>query len=104
MADDPRVHQLLEEICDSGRTPEEVCGAYPELLPEVSRRWLQMRIVEAELDALFPAAEVRRLAAAVEAAGARAEYREMVTDHGHDAFLAEQSELIGLLQLGETAI
>jgi homoserine O-acetyltransferase len=55
-------------------------------------------------DALFPAAEVRRLAAAVEAAGARAEYREMVTDHGHDAFLAEQSELIGLLQLGETAI
>jgi hypothetical protein len=56
VADDPRVDQLLDEICDSGCTPEEVCGACPELLPEVRRRWLQMRIVEAELDALFPAA------------------------------------------------
>src|SRR5262245_4394012 len=54
MADDPRVQQLLDEICDSGCTPEEVCGACPELLPEVRRRWQQMRLVEAELDALFP--------------------------------------------------
>jgi serine/threonine protein kinase len=56
LADDPRVQQLLDEICDSGCAPEEVCGDCPELLPEVSRRWLQMRIVEAELDALFPVA------------------------------------------------
>ena len=51
---DPRVQQLLDEIFDSGRTPEEVCGACPELLPEVRQRWRQMRAVEAELDALFP--------------------------------------------------
>jgi homoserine O-acetyltransferase len=49
-------------------------------------------------DGLFPAREVRALAEAVKAAGVRAEYREMVTDHGHDAFLAEQMELICLLQ------
>jgi hypothetical protein len=48
------IHQLLDEISDSGRTPEDVCGAYPELLPEVRRRWRQMRAVEAEIDALFP--------------------------------------------------
>ena len=54
MADDPRLQELLDEISDSGRTPEEVCGACPELLPEVRRRWLEMRIVEAQLDALFP--------------------------------------------------
>ena len=54
MADEPRVQQLLDEISDSGRTPEEVCGDCPELLPEVRRRWQQMCIVEAELDALFP--------------------------------------------------
>ena len=54
MADDPRVQQLLDEIFDSGCTPEEVCGACPELLPEVRRRWRQMCAVEAELDALFP--------------------------------------------------
>ena len=56
MAAELRVQQLLDEICDSGRTPEDVCGTCPELLPEVRRRWQQMLIVEAELDALFPAA------------------------------------------------
>jgi tetratricopeptide (TPR) repeat protein/tRNA A-37 threonylcarbamoyl transferase component Bud32 len=54
VADDPRLQQLLDELADSGRTPEEVCGACPELLPEVRRRWEQMCAVEAELDALFP--------------------------------------------------
>ena len=54
MAAESRVEQLLDEISDSGCTPEEVCGASPELLPEVRRRWRQMRAVEAQLDALFP--------------------------------------------------
>ncbi len=54
MADKPRVQQLLDEILDSERTPEEVCGACPELLPEVRKRWQQMCKVEAELEALFP--------------------------------------------------
>src|SRR3954449_4832914 len=54
MAAESRVQQLLDEISDSGRTPEEVCAACPELLPEVRRRWQQMRIVKAELDAMFP--------------------------------------------------
>ena len=54
MADDPRLQQLLDELFECGRTPEEVCGACPELLPEVRRRWEQMCAVEAELDALFP--------------------------------------------------
>ena len=54
MAAESRVQQLLDEMSDSGRTPEEVCVACPELLSEVRRRWRQMRAVEAELDALFP--------------------------------------------------
>src|SRR6516225_7092882 len=56
MAAETRVQELLDEISDSGSSPEEVCGACPELLPEVRRRWLQMCVVEAQLDALFPAA------------------------------------------------
>ncbi len=52
-------------------------------------------------DWLFSPAEVRRLADAVRAAGARVEYREMVTGHGHDAFLAEQTQLVRLLNLAE---
>jgi tRNA A-37 threonylcarbamoyl transferase component Bud32 len=54
MADEPRVQQLLDEIFDTGRTPEEVCHECPELLPHVRRRWRQMRAAEAELEALFP--------------------------------------------------
>jgi eukaryotic-like serine/threonine-protein kinase len=54
MADEPRVQELLDEILDSGSSPEEVCGDWPELLPEVRKRWRQMRLVEAELEALFP--------------------------------------------------
>ena len=46
MAGDPACSQLLEEILDSGRTPEEVCRDCPELLPEVRRRWQAFRRVD----------------------------------------------------------
>jgi homoserine O-acetyltransferase len=49
-------------------------------------------------DWLFPAPAVRLLAETVRAAGVQADYREMISDHGHDAFLAEQVELVRLLQ------
>jgi tetratricopeptide (TPR) repeat protein/tRNA A-37 threonylcarbamoyl transferase component Bud32 len=54
MPAESQVQQLLDEISDSGRTPEDVCRACPELLPEVRRRWEQMCAVEAQLDELFP--------------------------------------------------
>jgi homoserine O-acetyltransferase len=41
---------------------------------------------------------VREFANSIRAAGVEADYREMVSDHGHDAFLAEQSALVRLLQ------
>ncbi len=55
MAVDLRVQELLEELGDSGCTPEEVCALCPELLLEVRRRWLRVCAVNAELDELFPA-------------------------------------------------
>jgi serine/threonine-protein kinase len=54
MSDESRVQQLLDEILDSERSPEEVCADCPELLAEVRKRWKEMRLVKAELDALFP--------------------------------------------------
>jgi serine/threonine-protein kinase len=54
MSDQARVEQLLEEIFDSNRTPEEICADCPELLAEVRQRCEQMRLMEAELDVLFP--------------------------------------------------
>jgi homoserine O-acetyltransferase len=41
---------------------------------------------------------VRSFVDTIRAANVQADYREMVSDHGHDAFLAEQAELVRLLQ------
>ena len=51
------IEEKLDEIADSGCTPEEACRGFAELLPEVRRRLSQMRAVAAELDALFPVLE-----------------------------------------------
>ena len=58
----------------------------------------QLSFVGISSDWLFPAETVRNFADAVRAAGAHADYREMTSDHGHDAFLAEQADLVRLLQ------
>jgi len=73
------------------RTPEEAFG----------RIQARLIFVGISSDGLFPAEDVRHLAETVRAAGAWVEYREMRTDHGHDAFLAEQKELISLLDWPE---
>ena len=49
-------------------------------------------------DWLFPPESVRDFAYSIRAAGAAADYREMTSAHGHDAFLAEQADLVRLLQ------
>jgi eukaryotic-like serine/threonine-protein kinase len=56
----PRVFELLEEILNSGRTPEEVCADCPELLGEVRRRWHSFRLIDEEVAALLPDSETRR--------------------------------------------
>ncbi len=54
MADDARAKQLLEEVLESGRSPDEVCRAYPELLPQVRARWQRLRSLQVQLGELFP--------------------------------------------------
>ncbi len=49
-------------------------------------------------DWLFPPEAVREFACSIRAAGVAADYREMTSAQGHDAFLAEQAELVRLLQ------
>jgi len=58
----------------------------------------RLTIVGISTDWLFPEETVRRFAQAIRSAGVEAEYREMVSAHGHDAFLAEQAELVRLIQ------
>src|SRR5262245_13293181 len=54
MADEQLIRELLEEILESGRTPEDVCRDRPELLPEVRARLRRAHALDAELDAMFP--------------------------------------------------
>src|SRR5262245_17741144 len=54
MAGNPQVLALLEEMLDSGKTPEEVCRNCPELLLEVRRRWQEFRHIDAQVGELLP--------------------------------------------------
>src|SRR5262249_27873658 len=51
---DARVDELLKELLDSGGTPEEVCRTCPELLGPVRAGWQKLRVLQAEVGALFP--------------------------------------------------
>jgi eukaryotic-like serine/threonine-protein kinase len=54
MSDKLQIVELLEEAMTSGRSPEEVCADYPELLDEVRERLSRIEIVRSELDSMFP--------------------------------------------------
>jgi serine/threonine-protein kinase len=58
MPDDPRVEQLLEELLDSGATPEEACRDCPELLADVRAGWQRLRALKVEVGAWFPQSPV----------------------------------------------
>jgi homoserine O-acetyltransferase/O-succinyltransferase len=58
-----------------------------------SRIRARVRLVGISSDWLFPAADVRKLAETIRDLAAECRYVEMVSDHGHDAFLAEPQQL-----------
>jgi hypothetical protein len=59
MADNPQVFGLLEEMLDSGKTPEEVCRDCPALLPEVRQRWQEFQLIDAQLRTFIPGLATR---------------------------------------------
>ena len=63
-----------------------------------SRIQARLSFVGITSDWLFPAESVRHYAYTIRAAGVQVDYQEMTSDHGHDAFLAEQQALVRLLQ------
>jgi eukaryotic-like serine/threonine-protein kinase len=54
MPGNPQVLGLLEEMLDSGKTPEEVCRDCPELLPEVRQRWQEFQFIDAQVRTCLP--------------------------------------------------
>jgi homoserine O-acetyltransferase/O-succinyltransferase len=57
----------------------------------------RVKLVGISSDWLFPPQDVRRLAEDMRACGARCEYDEILSAHGHDAFLAEPEKLLQAL-------
>jgi homoserine O-acetyltransferase/O-succinyltransferase len=68
--------------------------------PEAAFRRIQARVllVGISSDWLFPAPEIEALAAEMVKASVHCEYRELISSHGHDAFLAEPDELARLVR------
>lgn len=66
MTDERRMWELVQEILDTNKLPEEVCEDCPELLSEVQKRWKQARRVDSQLEALFPSSDPASPQAATE--------------------------------------
>src|SRR5437899_3263469 len=60
MGDSTQVRSLLEEVLNSGRSPEEVCVAHAEHLEEVRRRWHRVRALAGEIERAFPSSDGAR--------------------------------------------
>jgi homoserine O-acetyltransferase len=71
--------------------------AHESQIAAYARITAHLTLVGISTDWLFPPEDIRSMAAIIKAAGARCDYREMASDHGHDAFLAEPEQLVRLL-------
>lgn len=57
----------------------------------------EIMLVSISSDWLFPPADIAAMAESMTSAGVRCQLRELVSSHGHDAFLAEPDELARLI-------
>jgi eukaryotic-like serine/threonine-protein kinase len=57
MTDERRIWELVQEVLDTNKLPDEVCADCPELLWEVQERWKLARRVDSQLEALFPSSD-----------------------------------------------
>jgi homoserine O-acetyltransferase/O-succinyltransferase len=75
--------------------PLRGCSSPAEAFGRIRAR---LSFVGISSDWLFPVESVRDFANTIRGAGVCVDYREMISAHGHDAFLAEQADLVRLLQ------
>lgn len=73
-------------------------GDFPTAARDTAQRVGLVTGVGIDSDILYPASEVRDWVAAYMAAGANAEYREVASLYGHDAFLIEWDQVEGILR------
>jgi homoserine O-acetyltransferase len=71
---------------------------YPSAEAAFRRIQAEVMLVGISSDWLFPAPEIEALTTDMANAGVRSVYRELISSHGHDAFLAEPDELARLVR------
>ncbi|MEK7832696.1 MAG: homoserine O-acetyltransferase [Acidobacteriota bacterium] len=91
---DPNSYLVITKAMDNFH-PAVGYESEAEALARIKARMLMIGISS---DWLFPPAEVRSLTERMLAAGADAEYAEIISDHGHDGFLAEPYSLLPLIR------
>jgi homoserine O-acetyltransferase len=80
----------IMDLFDPVRGHASPTAAYTRIRAEIV-------LVGISSDWLFPPADIKATADQMIAAGVRCTYRELISDHGHDAFLAEPQLLIAVL-------
>lgn len=70
---------------------------YASTLEALRRIQATVHLIGISSDWLFPSQDVRSLAAQMKHAGVKARYSEVISDHGHDAFLVEMDQLAQLM-------
>jgi homoserine O-acetyltransferase len=75
----------------------ELGQGYASEAEALQRIQAHVSLVGISSDWLFPAADVHDLARRIEAAGARCDYTEFETAHGHDGFLAEMDAIAAVV-------
>ena len=91
---DPHTYSVLTRAMDLF-DPARDYGSTPVACERILARVL---LVGISSDWLFPATDVRRLAAELRGAGIDTRYHELISNHGHDAFLAEPEKLIPVVR------
>jgi homoserine O-acetyltransferase len=81
----------MMDLFDPVRGHASATAAYSRIQAEIV-------LVGISSDWLFPPADIQEMANAMLAAGVRCTYRELISSHGHDAFLAEPQSLIDVLK------
>jgi homoserine O-acetyltransferase len=94
---DANSYLLLSKAMDTFHLAEDDQSA-PSIRLALSRIRARLLLVGISSDWLFPASDVRALAAAASAAGVKASYVELISSHGHDAFLADAERLAPIVK------
>ncbi len=91
---DPNAYVIITKLMDNF----DIHIGYDSALTALSRIKADVLLVGIESDWLFPVEDVKYLARQMKTAGAHVTYSTLVSDHGHDGFLAEADQLVPLIR------